>query len=323
MAAINSTNNTNVIVDEFISYATSHLNSVQGIISTVSLYAAGPPPSPVQIPGPGIINWTGYFIAPSTPIKIVTEDDFVPKEDVDTQQSVKLTNEESVKNGTTEESIDKTIDDLAEPTLEIDESDATFREIKFNTGKPFVSGFRAGAGGSGFASNVSAVVVNLGSLDLSSDWPTLAATFIGKNEGFTSKAMWDVNAWRLGFGTDKILGDDGKIRDVLQTDTTTVEAALKMLKYEVVNGFKNRVVGSENYQISEKTFNSLNNKQKAALISYAYNVGSLRVGIANAIKSSNLNSAAQQIEAGPITGGGVVYPGLIRRRKEEATLFST
>jgi hypothetical protein len=79
MAAINPTNNTGLIVDEFISYATNHLNSVEGIISTVSLYAAGPPPSPVQLPGPGIINWKGYFISPSTKSNVVTQDDFKPK----------------------------------------------------------------------------------------------------------------------------------------------------------------------------------------------------------------------------------------------------
>ena len=83
---------------------------------------------------------------------------------------------------------------------------------------------------------------------MAADWVTLAAQFIGKNEGFAAKASWDYNAYRLGFGSDKIIGADGKIRDVLppasyyrQTgekkpangDVTTVDAALKMLQYEV------------------------------------------------------------------------------------------
>jgi len=176
----------------------------------------------------------------------------------------------------------------------------------------------------------------LGDLDLSADWITIAAKFIGKNEGFTERATWDVNAYRLGFGTENIIGSDGKVRKVLpdpsyykQTgekvpangDRTTVEAALKMLQYEVSTTFKNRLVGNADYQIPEATFNSLNDRQKAALLSYVYNVGSLRVGIATALKAGNFGSAVTQIQAGPVTPERY-REGLQRRRNEEASLFS-
>jgi GH24 family phage-related lysozyme (muramidase) len=337
MAAINPTNNTGLIVDEFISYATNHLNSVEGVISTVSLYAAGPPPSPIQVPGPGIINWKGYFISPSTKSTIVTQDDFKPKEDVEDHNSARPTKEENIQTGTTEEEIDKKIEEEGDfSVLDIEESDIQTGEIKFNQGKPFVTGFKGGGGG-GFSSGFSgAVSVDLGDLDLSADWITIAAKFIGKNEGFTERATWDVNAYRLGFGTENIIGSDGKVRKVLpdpsyykQTgekvpangDTTTVEAALKMLQYEVSTTFKNRLVGNFDYQIPEATFNSLNDRQKAALISYVYNVGSLRVGIATALKAGNLSSAVAQIQAGPVTPEKYRV-GLQRRRNEEASLFS-
>jgi GH24 family phage-related lysozyme (muramidase) len=258
---------------------------------------------------------------------------------VEEHNSVRPTKEETVQIGTTEEEIDKKIEEEGDfSVLDIEESDVQTGEIKFNQGKPFVSGYRGGGGG-GFSSGFTgAVNVDLGNLDLSADWITLAAKFIGKNEGFTERATWDVNAYRLGFGTENIIGSDGKVRKVLpdksyykQTgekqpangDRTTVEAALKMLQYEVSTTFKSRLVGNFDYQIPEATFNSLNDKQKAALISYVYNVGSLRVGIANALKAGNLSSATAQIKEGPITGDGVVYPGLVRRRAEEATLFST
>lgn len=331
MSAINPTNNTGLIVDDFISYATNHLNSIKGTIYTVSLYP------PIGTPNIGVLNWVGYFVAPSTPNKIVTQDDFKPKEDVEDQQSVRPTQEETILIGTTEEKIDKTIEEESDfSVLDIEESDIQTGEIKFNQGKPFVQGFR---GGGGFSSGFTgAINVDLGNLDLSADWITLAALFIGKKEGFTEKATWDVNAYRLGFGTDSILGSDGKIRKVLpdasyykQTgekqpangDRTTVEAALKVLQYEVSTTFKNRLVGTGDTKIPEATFNALNNKQKAALLSYVYNVGSLRVGIAKAINAGNLSSAAEQIKAGPVTGGGVYYEGLARRRAEEATLFFT
>jgi GH24 family phage-related lysozyme (muramidase) len=335
MAAINPTNNTGLIVDEFISYATSHLDSVEGIISTVSLYAAGPPPSPVQVPGPGVIKWKGYFISPSTRTNVVTQDDFKPKEAVEDHNSVRPTKEETVQIGTTEEEIDKELAEfLAGPKLEIQGSGVTVSADNFSTGKPFVSGFRSGGGG--FRGGTGGPV-DLGNLDLSAPWLSLAAKFIGKNEGFTDRATWDVNAYRLGFGSDKILGADGKVRDVYppasyykQTgekkpangDTTTVEAALKMLEYELAGPYKNRLVGTQAYQIPQATFDALNNKQKAALISYVYNVGSLRPGIATAIKAGNFASAVTQIQAGPVTPEQY-REGLQRRRNEEASLFST
>jgi GH24 family phage-related lysozyme (muramidase) len=331
MSAIQPTDNTGLIVDEFISYATSHLNSVEGVIYTVSLYP------PIGTPNVGVLKWKGYSVSPATRTVIVTQDDFKPKEAVDEHNSVRPTNEESIQNGTTEQQIDEDLSFLLDDSDSFtQDSGETVKGFKWNQGKPFVQGFRGG--GSGFSSGFSgAVNVDLGALDLSADWITLASKFIGKNEGFTDKATWDVNAYRCGFGTSKIIGSDGKIRDVQPSpdyykqtgekqpangDRTTVESALKLLGYEVSTTFKKRLVGSEAYQIPEATFNALNDRQKAALISYVYNVGSLRVGIATALKAGNLSSAAAQIQAGPVTPEQYRV-GLTRRRNEEATLFSS
>lgn len=67
MAAIPPTNNTALIVDEFIRYATVHLSSVSGIANTVSLYP------PTSAPAPGIVIWTGYTVPPTTPSTPSTE----------------------------------------------------------------------------------------------------------------------------------------------------------------------------------------------------------------------------------------------------------
>ncbi len=61
MAAIPPTNNTGLIVDEFIRYATIHLTTVSGMATTVSLYP------PASTPAPGIVLWTGYTVPPATP----------------------------------------------------------------------------------------------------------------------------------------------------------------------------------------------------------------------------------------------------------------
>jgi GH24 family phage-related lysozyme (muramidase) len=322
MSAINPTENTALIVDEFISYAVNHLNTIKGTISTISLYSAGPPPSPVQIPGPGILNWTGYFISPSTPSKELREDDFTPKEDAEQQESVLLKKDEGVPVGTTESEIDTQIEDTFKVSVSIDDD---IGELKLNSGKPFVSGFRGGGGGfsSGFTG---AVNVDLGKLDLSADWITLSAQFIGKNEGFAKAAVNDEGTPRLGFGSDKILDPStGKIRDVVYGDVTTVDSALKVLQYEVSVSYKARLVGTGPRQISEADFNALSNKQKAACMSFVYNCGSLRPNIAEAIRKKDFAAAANGLLNGPISGAstGKIYPGLVRRRKEEAAMFST
>ena len=322
MSAIQPTDNTGLIVDEFISYATNHLNSVKGTIYTVSLYP------PIGTPNVGVLNWTGYSVSPATPTKIVTEDDFVPKENADEQESVKPTEQETIKNGTTQEEID------AEIAAFLDQSDVggidsgeTVTGFKWNQGKPFVQGFRAGGGGGGFASGGGGIIqVDFGALDLSADWITLSAKFIGKNEGFSKNAVNDEGDPRLGFGTSKILDPStGQIRTVKYGDTTTVENALKVLQYEVSVTFKARLVGSGDTKISEADFEALNNKQRAALLSFVYNCGSLRTGIAAAVRNKDYAGAANGLLNGPTRGAktGQLYPGLVRRRKEEATLFST
>ncbi|MEY4334291.1 MAG: hypothetical protein RLZZ196_3034 [Bacteroidota bacterium] len=58
MSVILPTNNTSIIVDDFIAYAIAHLQTVSGIINTLSTY----PPLPT--PAPGVILWTGYTVEP-------------------------------------------------------------------------------------------------------------------------------------------------------------------------------------------------------------------------------------------------------------------
>jgi hypothetical protein len=59
MSALLPTNNTSIIIDEFIAYATAHLGTVSGVVNTVSLYP------PLGTPGPGVVLWSGYTVAPA------------------------------------------------------------------------------------------------------------------------------------------------------------------------------------------------------------------------------------------------------------------
>jgi GH24 family phage-related lysozyme (muramidase) len=156
-------------------------------------------------------------------------------------------------------------------------------------------------------------------LQISGDYINRAADFIKSKENFTSTAEWDQTAYRLGYGTDKIL-DNGRLRDVKAGDTTTENAAELVLQYQIKNEYQGRVVRD----IGQSAFDKLNANQKAALISYAYNVGSLSSGIKESIKQNNLDAAALYIKNGvnTVDNGRTIVPGLTLRREQEAALFN-
>jgi GH24 family phage-related lysozyme (muramidase) len=74
MAAVNPTNFTSLIVDEFIQYATRHLNTITGSVTTLSLYP------PIPTPSPGILIWKGYTIPPASTITSDLRDTMVANE---------------------------------------------------------------------------------------------------------------------------------------------------------------------------------------------------------------------------------------------------
>jgi GH24 family phage-related lysozyme (muramidase) len=291
------TNIPQTLVDIFIFYAQSHLPTITGFIITNSLYP------PFATPGPGILNWTGYFIDPA-PISVKVSLD-IPEGEL--YQKPVQEPENEISSGYV------SINDLP--------ADATtFDSVEQEDTIVFLPPAPAGGGfGSG---RTDITIVDLGSLDFSADWITLSAKFIGKFEGFSAKALADEGTARLGFGSDKIL-DGNKIRNVKYGDTTTVADALKVLQYEISVSYLSRLIGTGPRKISQADFNALNNKQRAACLSFVYNVGSLRTGIAAAIRNKDYASAADGLLNGPVKGSqsGKIYPGLVKRRNAEAKLF--
>lgn len=285
------------LIDIFIFYAQTHLPTVTGFIITNSLYP------PYATPGPAILNWTGYFIDPA-PVSVKVSLD-IPEGEL--YQKPNQINVEEIQIG----------------EININELPVDTTEIQNTTQVDVAEYFPPAPKGGGFSSGrTDIVIVDLGSLDLSADWISLSAKFIGKFEGFSPKALEDEGTARLGFGSDKIY-DNGKIRNVKYGDTTTTAEALKVLQYEVSVSYKSRLVGSGPTKISQADFNNLNNKQKAACLSFVYNCGSLRKGIANAIRNRNYTEASTGLLNGPVKGSqsGKIYPGLVKRRSAEAKLF--
>jgi len=81
--------------------------------------------------------------------------------------------------------------------------------------------------------------------------------------------------------------------------------------------------GQAKKDLGDSTWSKLNDNQKAALTSYAYNVGSLKglKGLKTAIDSGDTNKASEIIRNGIATEQGRPHPVLKARRAREADLF--
>ncbi len=158
--------------------------------------------------------------------------------------------------------------------------------------------------------------------NLGIEWQQIAANFISRMEGFAKKAAWDQNAYRGGYGTDKKLVN-GVLIDVSKDPNTTwtKEEAVATLAYELPNTYAKSIIGN----IGRDNWNKLNDNQKAAYLSFAYNCGPgrSRDKIKAALNNNDINGVATIIANGPVTGAGTkkVYKGLVERRKLESALF--
>jgi GH24 family phage-related lysozyme (muramidase) len=165
-----------------------------------------------------------------------------------------------------------------------------------------------------------AASIDLGSINLNESWLNIAFQFIAAREGFEEVAKFDVNRFRGGYGSDIKVLANGEINSVTSTTTFTREEGERALKYNLIR-FKNGVIG----QINQNNWDRLNDRQRAALVSYAYNAGPGALSTWNITKAILSNAPASQIAqfigTGPVTAKGVVVNGLVTRRALEAKLF--
>ncbi|WP_024337980.1 lysozyme [Bradyrhizobium japonicum] len=130
-------------------------------------------------------------------------------------------------------------------------------------------------------------------------------------EGFKTGTYWDVNAHRLGYGSDTITGPDGTVRTVKEGDTVTradAERDLQRRTQESLNQVRQA--------IGEEAFSRLNPNQQAALGSVTYNYGRLPENIAAAARTGDASAIAAAIEARQDDNKGVNR----NRRLSEAAL---
>ena len=386
MAAVNPTNFTSLIVDEFIQYATRHLNTITGSVTTLSLYP------PIPTPSAGILIWKGYTIPPASTITSDLRDTMVANEvnkipddgsyqlETDPEKnaefdeskgsridegdgidygakpiSVNILRTPEISASTLYTPIGKIITtdkgiflDLGGTNFEPDGSvtpeslplgdEYYFGKLYVLEGGPIITKGLDVSIGLTRAEELRRIQFDGGAtikfVDISKSWEIIAEQYLVKKEGFTPKAVKkDENAYRLGYGTTRIWDPvrggpkidpvTGKLYEARLGDTTTQENATKMLRYEILTRFKDVVVGNASDQIRQADWDKLNNVQKAALISFAYNTGSIFNDRAAAIRAGNYVEAANRTLNGSIKGSetGDIFGGLVRRRMEEAVML--
>ncbi|RCI79527.1 hypothetical protein DNK03_08140 [Brucella anthropi] len=139
----------------------------------------------------------------------------------------------------------------------------------------------------------------------------LSLDVIRKHEGFRENPYWDVNAFRVGYGSDTITAADGspvRVTKGMKVSREDAERDLTRRVGEFQQGIR-QDIGGENWgALSENT--------KAALTSVAYNYGSLPKSVVAAAKSGDPEAIATAIEGLRGHNEGINAG----RRQEEANL---
>lgn len=120
-----------------------------------------------------------------------------------------------------------------------------------------------------------------------------AAALLRQEEGFIPTPEWDVNALRLGYGTDTVTLADGSVQQVVEGMRVTVDDANRDLYRRIETEFMPRARS----QVGAEQFGALNAQQQAVLTSIAYNYGSLPQSIVDAVRTGSAETVADAIRA--------------------------
>ncbi|KYQ83282.1 hypothetical protein AWW72_14895 [Acinetobacter sp. NRRL B-65365] len=135
---------------------------------------------------------------------------------------------------------------------------------------------------------------------------------IRKHEGFKENAYWDVNAYRVGYGSDTTTDKNGKVSKVSKTTTVDREGAERDLvrRSQIFANEARKKVGAENWdKLPEDT--------KAALTSVAYNYGSLPKRVVKAVQTGDMDQIAESVRNLEVHNDGINK----NRRNHEADII--
>lgn len=154
----------------------------------------------------------------------------------------------------------------------------------------------------------------------------MAAQIIRGFESFSPEAYYDVNAFRVGYGSDTITLSDGTIRAVTEGMRITRADADRDLVRRITDEF---VPAVEN-AVGAERFAGLDSRQQAALVSLAYNYGAGAfqddlAGVAQAVREGSTEGVVEAIRALGARGlAGTEYEqGARNRTAQEAALFES
>jgi len=150
-----------------------------------------------------------------------------------------------------------------------------------------------------------------------------AAAFLIKHEGFLPAARWDVNAYRLGYGSDTLTDELGNVTKANKDSTTTRTAALRDLKRRISQEFIPRIIA----KIGTDSWNRLPTGAQVALVSFAYNYGNIvKQAIVQAAQANDLQQLARVWISSTYNDNKTlptnVREALRKRRADEVALFS-
>jgi GH24 family phage-related lysozyme (muramidase) len=151
-----------------------------------------------------------------------------------------------------------------------------------------------------------------------------SAIFIKKFEGYSDKAYWDVNSYRIGHGSDTITLSNGTYRKVAKGDVTTRDLAQKDLERRLGKEFIPKV----KKQIGETSWNKLPEPAQIALLSLAYNYGSItKQVIIDSAKNGDLDKLSKAIVDSTYNDNKSLSEKmrevLRKRREEEANMVKS
>lgn len=149
-------------------------------------------------------------------------------------------------------------------------------------------------------------------IEMGNTGDVITDTIIGF-EGFRDTPYWDVNADRVGFGSDTITTADGQVRRVTKNDKVTREDAARDLNRRLTTEFIPEIVDD----IGSDVWSQMTPNQQAALASIAYNYGSLPMKVVKAIKKGTPEEVVTAIQSLQVHNNGINR----KRRLKEAELY--
>jgi GH24 family phage-related lysozyme (muramidase) len=111
-------------------------------------------------------------------------------------------------------------------------------------------------------------------------------------EGFKEKAYWDVNHWRVGYGSDTITKADGTVVPVTESTVVTREDAERDLERRAALTQRGVV-----QKVGAEAWGKLSPKAQASLNSVAYNYGTLPDSVAAAAREGDPAKLANAIRS--------------------------